>query len=360
MPGERTLRTSIGRPVRWAEMRDVHTPLTEVIDSFLTHRHDLSARTAMNYRRAISGFAKWCGTSIGREAEISDIEPGTVEGYLAFRRTNSSAQCARVAWVALRSLARFLAERRIHHEFGESALRLVRMPRVKDEIRRALTDDEMWRLIRSASDGETGARDSTIVWTLLGCGLRREELASLRLGDVEIQERRLHIRATTSKSVHARDVTIPIEAAKALDSYIADHRSGAAEEDAPLFTDRRGNGLRGDAVRKLFERLKVRTGIRDLCAHQMRHTWATNFHRSGSGSRFDLMVEGGWTTGRMVERYTKSRPFEERRKAPSPFTASRKAMEERRPSERRPSEERGPAERGTSQKKEGLYQKRTA
>jgi hypothetical protein len=104
----------------------------------------------------------------------------------------------------------------------------------------------------------------------------------------------------------------------------------------PLFTDRHRRALTGNEVRKLFERLKTRTGIRDLCAHMLRHTWATNFHRSGSGSRFDMQVEGGWTAGRMVERYCKARPFEERRKAPSPFTASRAALKEKRPG-RKPS-----------------------
>jgi hypothetical protein len=72
----------------------------------------------------------------------------------------------------------------------------------------------------------------------------------------------------------------------------------------------------------------------------LRHTWATNFHRSGSGSKFDMQVEGGWTTGRMVERYCKARPFEERRKAPSPFTASRAATAEKRPSDKEPSQQR--------------------
>jgi len=176
--------------------------------------------------------------------------------------------------------------------------------------------------------------------TLLGCGLRREELAGLRLGDVDLTERRLHIRAATTKSVHARDVNLPIETLKALDSYIADHRKGDDGAEDPLFTDRRGNGLTGNAVCKLFERLEVRTGIRGLCAHMLRHTWATNFHCSRSGTRFDLMVEGGWTTGRMVERYTKARPFEERRKAPSPFTTARDARKEKRPSEKRPPQKR--------------------
>ena len=136
---------------------------------------------------------------------------------------------------------------------------------------------------------------------------------------------------------------------RASETHCLDHRLGADEREAPLFTDRHGRALTGNAVRKLFERLKARTGIRDLCAHMLRHTWATNFHRSGSGSKFDMQVEGGWTTGRMVERYCKARPFEERSKAPSPFTASRAAIAEKRPSEK-----------GPSQQRSGLYGKRIA
>jgi site-specific recombinase XerD len=347
MTGVRTLTTR-RRPIRWAEMRDANTPLTDVVESFLVHRHDLSVVTAANYRRAILAFARWCEASLGRTT-VGEIEGGTVEAYLSYLKLRIGSQSARSAWVALRSLARFLAERRVCHENGESMLRLVRMPKVKDEARRALTDDEMWLLIERSGEGETGKRDSTIVWTLLGCGLRRQELVSLQLGDLDLSERRLHIRAATSKSVHSRDANVPLETLKALDGYVADHRIGDSEENAPLFTDRHGRAVTGNAIRKLFERLKVRTGIRDLCAHMLRHTWATNFHRSGSGSRFDLMVEGGWTTGRMVERYTKARPFEERRRAPSPFTASRNARKEKRPSEKRP-----------SQQLSGLFGKRTA
>jgi integrase len=46
---------------------------------------------------------------------------------------------------------------------------------------------------------------------------------------------------------------------------------------ASAVTDRYGKALTGNAIRKLFERLKVKSGIRDLSAHMLRHTWATNF-----------------------------------------------------------------------------------
>jgi site-specific recombinase XerC len=333
--------------MRWAEMRDERTPFLDVVDSFFVHRHDLSMATRANYQRRFEDFADWCTKNLGHEAVVADVEGGTVEAFLGHLRVTVSSQTARSAWTALRSIARYLADWRIRHDDGQSVLRLVRMPKVKDESRRALSDDEMWRLLRVSSEGELGQRDSAIVWTLLGCGLRRGELVGLRVRDVNLKERRLNVRASTSKSVHARECTIPLETAKALDNYLAD-REEDGDDDAPFFIDRHGEALTGNGVRKLFERLAVRSGIPDLCAHMLRHTWATIFHRSASGSRMDLMTEGGWTTGRMVERYTKARPIEERRRAPSPFTAPRNARKEKRPVEKWPSQQRS-----------GLNEKRT-
>ncbi len=330
------------RPRRWQDMRGPDTPLEEVIESFLMHRADLSEVTQRNYRRALRRFEEWCVSELGHAATVAEIEPGTVESFLRYRRIASSAESARVAWVALRSLADALAELRIHHEDGDSVLKRVRQPKVKDEQRRNLTDAEMFRVIERASEGETGARDRAIVMTLLGTGLRRAELIGLRLGDVNVIERAMRIRAATSKSVHPREIAVPIEVAKELDRYVHDFRLGDTEDDSPLFTSRRGRELTAQSIKRLFDRLKVRTGIRDLCAHMLRHTWATNYNRSHSGTALDLQVEGGWTTSRMVQRYCKVRPLAERRRAPSPFTASRLAMASagKRPAEMRPPQQR--------------------
>ena len=325
--------------VRWTALRDKKAALKEVTESFLVHRHDLSPATQINYRLQFRLYDAWVAAQLGRPTRIEDVEPGTVNAYLDHRRTTVSGQSAHAAWKALRSLATFLAERRILQDRGASVLQHIRAPRIKDEPRRALTDDELLRLLNAAGDGETGQRDRTIVMTLLVCGIRRGELCGLRLGDVDLRERRLHVRAATSKSGEARDVTLHLEAAKELDTYINDVRKGDVDSEAPLFTDRTGAALTGNAVRKLFDRLKVNTGIEDLCAHMLRHTWATNYHRSASGSRFDLQTEGGWRTGRMVERYTKSRPFEERRRGPSPLTAFREATKGKRPTGKRPSQQ---------------------
>src|SRR2546428_790409 len=258
--------SSRGSLLRWSALRDKKAALKAVTESFLVHRHDLSQATQQNYGLQFRLYDRWVAAQLGRPTRVEDVEPGTVNAYLEHRRTTVSAQSAHAAWKALRSLATFLAERRILSDRGGSALQHIRAPRIKDEPRRALTDDELLRLLAHAAQGETGQRDRAIVMTLLVCGIRRGELCGLRLGDVDLRERRLHVRAATSKSGEPRDVTLHLDAAKELDTYINDVRNGDVDSEAALFTDRTGAALTGNAVRKLFDRLKVSTGIDDLCA----------------------------------------------------------------------------------------------
>jgi site-specific recombinase XerD len=253
-----------------------------------------------------------------------------VNAFLAQRRSEGSAEQARTAWVALRSFSTFLADQRIAHDNGDSILRRVRQPKVKDAARRALTDVEMWRVIdRAGSTSRHVRRDRAMVITLLGAGLRAGELIGLRLNDLDFDQRLMRVAGATSKSGRTREVTMVREVAAALDAYLADERPKADAEDEPLFVSKRGQALTRSGVTQLFDRLKVRTGIRDLCAHMCRHTWATNYRRSGSGDVFDLQGEGGWSDLRMVQRYSKARPLDERRRAPSPFSAARRTAEKR-------------------------------
>ena len=306
-------------------MRGEDTPLEEVTRSFLLHRHDLAATTAWAYAYNLGAFERWCRATYGRNAVVGDIEPGVVNAYLAARRTQGSAEQARTAWVALRSLAGFLAEQHIHHANGDSVLRSVRQPKVKDPGRRALTDVEMWKPIEHAGSGSRHARrDRAMVITLLGAGLRASELIGLRMNDLDFEQRLIKVAGINSKSGQTRDVTMVREVAAALDAYLADERPKAEADDEPLFVTERGRALTRSGVTQLFDRLKARTGIRDLCAHMCRHTWATNFRRAGSGDVFDLQGEGGWSDLRMVRRYSKMRPLDERRRAPSPFAAARR------------------------------------
>ena len=63
-----------------------------------------------------------------------------------------------------------------------------------------------------------------------------------------------------------------------------------------------------------------KAGIPNWMAHRARHYWATSAHRTGM-SVFDIAAEGGWRDIKMVQRYTKARPFEELQRMPTPLSA---------------------------------------
>lgn len=90
-------------------MSDMTTPLKQVIESFLKHRHDLPP--AANYRHQLDLFCGWGEGQLERAVQMADVGPGLVNAYLSYRTTAASARSAHAARTVLRSLAGFLAER---------------------------------------------------------------------------------------------------------------------------------------------------------------------------------------------------------------------------------------------------------
>ena len=65
---------------------------------------------------------------------------------------------------------------------------------------------------------EKGQRDAALVALGYGCGLRRDELASLAVGDLDLVQRRVVVRGKGNKT---RVVPIPPGAFHALRDYLA-------------------------------------------------------------------------------------------------------------------------------------------
>ncbi len=307
-------------------MRDTSTPLEALVQSFRRARkaEGVSDRTLDLYDLQFRQFISWL-RSTGRSGTLADLEPEIVRAYIEFQQTQGfthpSPNQARNACVALRSLSRWLVQEGI---LPENVLARVRIPRVSDEdARRPLSDAELAKLIAVARNGPNGVRDYAIIVLLATTGIRFGELLGLRLGDVDLEEAQLLVRARTSKSRRSRNVDLYPEAIASLDRYINDARVGPREPEAPLFTTRSGTQFQRWGLRQVFRRIRARTGITCFSAHMLRHTWTRNYRRAGTGDMEDLRRQGGWTPetfGKMLRRYGHERPLEERRRAPSPLS----------------------------------------
>ncbi len=257
-------------------------------------------------------------------AVVGDVDPNVVSEYLLTRQ-RVSAFSARAAAATLKAFGSWLARMGIRHDRGGSVLAQVRGPRVPQDVRRPLTDREVSDVLGAAKRTRNPERDYALVMVALDCGLRLNEMRELRLGDVDLAEMCLTVRAETSKSNRTRQVRLGREAARALDRYVKDFREEAvriaAGERETVFLSDDGLPMTGRGMGQIFQRLRARSGVRGLMAHVCRHTWATNYRRRDCGDLYDLKYEGGWSDLKMVGRYAHQGPLAERRRGPSPMDA---------------------------------------
>jgi site-specific recombinase XerD len=144
---------------------------------------------------------------------------------------------------------------------------------------------------------------------LLDTGLRRKELAGLRIGDIDRDQRVLLVHRKGNKW---QQVPISWEGFKPLHEYITKHRphlvkvSGipsTRKEDA-VFLSEDGTPFTADGISSLFERLKERAVIGDkrVSPRNCRRYMATTQLASGR-SPLDVQRQMGHTTLTMTNRY---------------------------------------------------------
>jgi len=147
---------------------------------------------------------------------------------------------------------------------------------------------------------------------MLDTGLRRGELAGLRLADLNLGQHLAFIEAATSKSRRGRAVIFGDATAKAIMRYLR-HPKAPRREEAALWVARTGQPLTGNEIYHTLRRRAAQAGLR-VHPHQLRHTWASTMLVAGH-SEGDVMQLGGWSDRSMLSRYGASAAAERARAA---------------------------------------------
>lgn len=125
-------------------------------------------------------------------------------------------------------------------------------------------------------------RDLAIVYLMLFCGLRSGELLSLRLSDINDQERRLRVRG---KGNRERALPLPNVLIAVISDYLRLERPARALTGhlfVVLQGRRRGHPMTPAGLRNLFRhRRQSNKKIRNANAHRFRHTFGTDMARAG-------------------------------------------------------------------------------
>ena len=149
-----------------------------------------------------------------------------------------------------------------------------------------------------------GRRDKAILALMLGCGLRRGEVASLRLDDLQLREDHWVIADLIGKAAHIRTVPVPAGVKSTIDGWT----TSAPVSEGRLFrcVSRRGSlwsdGITEKVIWHAVKEAERKAGIPRLSPHDCRRTCA-RLCRAAGGELEQIQFLLGHVSVETTERY---------------------------------------------------------
>jgi integrase/recombinase XerD len=189
--------------------------------------------------------------------------------------------------VSVRALYRFLSTEGVIEANPTTRLRAPKRPR---SVPRAISIDEVGRLVEMPPDTLLGRRDRAMLELLYGAGLRISELVALDVDDVDLDDRSVLVRA--GKGNKSRRVPMGRAASAATGAYTSVARPELAKRSTrgnsagALLLNARGARLSRQGAWKVLKSYAHRAGMGDrVSPHTLRHSFATHMLDAGADIR---------------------------------------------------------------------------
>lgn len=262
--------------------------------------HSENSRRA--YRRAIADFIGWFELHRGEDG----LCKATVQAYRSdLERRGLKPSTINLRLSAIRKLATEAADNGMLPGDTAAAISRVRgTPMHGSRAGRWLTRNQSQDLLE-LPDGQSnkGKRDRVILAMLLGCGLRRDELANLTIGQIQEMHGRWVVADLVGKGSRVRTIVMPSWTKTAIDSWLA--ASGlkdgrlirAVQKDDRVIGSHISSGAIAKIVRGYGVDLKVA-----ISPHDLRRSYANLAHR-GRAPLEQIQMSLGHSSIQTTERY---------------------------------------------------------
>lgn len=255
------------------------TPLERSLDDFakyLTNQRGLAQGTVSWYCHVAQKFLLFCGMA------VQGFEVVTAEKVISFFLSESKCRgigSLHNVGVALRSFLRFAYLQGQTPESLEAAV--LPAPGWRDtEASRSLSAQQVSRLLDNC-DRETnaGIRNFAILTLLARLGLRANEVASLKLDDVDWSNGEITV---TGKGNSRERLPLPVDVGQALANYCRQARPNSASRTVFLKVRAPYTGLSNAAISDIVTLTCERAGLPRASAHWLRHGLARAMRRAGA------------------------------------------------------------------------------
>jgi site-specific recombinase XerD len=254
-------------------------------------------RTISTYLNALRRLDEFLADR-GMPRQLRAIRREHLEAWIADMLGRNQPGTVSIAFRAVRPFFRWLVD---EDEIDRNPMEKMRVPTPPLNPPAVLSDDEVGKLLAACKGTDfISRRDLAILSLMLDTGIRRGELAGMRVGDLNLGQMVAFIEALNSKSRRGRAVAFGPTTGKAITRYLR-HPKAPHNPADPLWRARTGQSLTGNEIYHTIRRRAKQAGIR-VHPHQLRHTWASAMLAAGH-SEGDVMQLGGWADRSMLSRY---------------------------------------------------------
>ena len=249
------------------------------LERFLTRLRaakNYSPHTLRAYRADLEGFA-----AKFPDLPAADLDRAHIRRHLAELQSGESSRATVLRKAsALRSFVKFL---RAEGELKRDPFLGVPLPKRTRSLPKFLTEAEMQEVLSAPTSGGDAAaeRDRALIELLYSSGLRRSEISTLNVGDVDFLSGTIRVFGKGSKE---RIVPVGNEALARLRACLRSR--GAPADGEPRFVNARGGRLSAEGVVFVVRRWVRRSSLlKKVTPHVFRHSFATHLLNRGCNIR---------------------------------------------------------------------------
>jgi len=253
---------------------------------------DKAPQTVRGYLSDLRLFVRWFEQSNGEAFEPQVVTPSDVRTYRQYLLTlkRRKANTVNRHLMSIRSYLDWAVGQGLIEQNPAEPIKAVQQipqaPRWLDKkeqyaLQRAIEKDLQLAQLRYPVRITTRQRDAAMVILMLHTGLRLSELLELRLGDVELMDRKglLHVLGKGRKE---RTIPLNTEARRALGSWLSIRPETNGNETIFIALEQVADGsLCGRSMQRVVRRLGQDAGLPKLSPHILRHTFAKNLVDAG-------------------------------------------------------------------------------
>ena len=270
---------------------------------------NLSPKTVKTYREAAEGLGTYLARTDGPR-DLGWILREHVEGFIVHLLDTSTDSTANNRY---RSLQQFFKWALAEGEIQADPMALMRAPVITEKEIPLVPDDTLKKLLKACAGREfTELRDTAIIRVLIDTGVRREEVASIPLDDLDLDTDSVTI---TRKGRRPATLDLSAKTCQALERYLRARSHHPLARRPELWLGEKARGpLTADGIRQMLDRRCDEAGIPHIHPHQFRHTAADYAMKSGMSDN-DIMRNFGWKSRQMLARYAAANADERAREA---------------------------------------------